>query len=247
MLAVNATRNTPIPMGEWRSSRGRGPGSAPPLRVVSRAGDFGSYSPAWCRTSCHAVQSEIGSADAVAVPIDLTAPGAVDELLALTRERFGAPDVLVNAAGVAWMVPAEDLEMADWHRVFNINIHALFELTQAVGRSMIESGGGVIINVASMAGSAWHARPRGLHRLQTRRGRVDQGAGDRMGALWHSRQLPVPRCHRDRDGAQGDAPGPGGVGGTRRPNPVGSAGDARRAGGDDRIHGVPRCLVRQRT
>jgi NAD(P)-dependent dehydrogenase (short-subunit alcohol dehydrogenase family) len=99
------------------------------------------------------VRAEIGSdASTVTLPVDLTKPNAKQQMLSVTEESFGPPDVLINAAGLAWMVPAEELEMSDWHRVFDINIHALFAVTQAVGRRMIAQRGGVIVNVASMAG-----------------------------------------------------------------------------------------------
>jgi NAD(P)-dependent dehydrogenase (short-subunit alcohol dehydrogenase family) len=77
-----------------------------------------------------------------------------DLLVQTALDRHGRIDILVNSAGVALMARAEEIERADWQRVVNINLTGLFFVTQAVGRVMIEHGGGAIVNLASMAGLA---------------------------------------------------------------------------------------------
>jgi len=89
----------------------------------------------------------------LAVPGDLarleTIPGMVDRVLA----RFGTVDVLVNNAGTTWGAPAEDYPAEAWSKVMNLNINAMFFISQDVGRRcMIPRRSGKIVNVASVAG-----------------------------------------------------------------------------------------------
>lgn len=62
----------------------------------------------------------------------------------------GHLDILVNCAGVQYRCKAEDFPMERWQSVININLNAVFLFSQFAGRTMIEQGGGKIINIASM-------------------------------------------------------------------------------------------------
>lgn len=71
------------------------------------------------------------------------------------REVLAArPDVhiLVNCAGVSFPEPASETTLAHWDRTFAVNVRALFVLSQAFGRGMVERGWGRIIHVSSQAG-----------------------------------------------------------------------------------------------
>lgn len=59
-------------------------------------------------------------------------------------------DILINNAGVIYREPAAQHAEEEWHRVMNVNIHAVFALCQVIGNQMIENGAGKIINVASL-------------------------------------------------------------------------------------------------
>jgi len=74
---------------------------------------------------------------------------AVDAVLG----AYGRIDVLVNSAGVVMLAPAEELTLAAWKTTFDVNLTGMFLMSQAVGRHMLEAGGGKIINLASQAGS----------------------------------------------------------------------------------------------
>jgi NAD(P)-dependent dehydrogenase (short-subunit alcohol dehydrogenase family) len=76
-------------------------------------------------------------------------PGMVDRVLA----RFGTIDVLVNNAGTSWGAPAETHPPEAWNKVMNLNLDALFFLTQEVARRcLIPKRAGKIVNISSVAG-----------------------------------------------------------------------------------------------
>ena len=83
-----------------------------------------------------------------------TIPGIVEQVLA----RWGTVDILVNNAGTTWGAPAEEHPQEAWHKVMNLNVNAMFFLSQEVGRRcMIPRRKGKIINMSSVAGLRAHA------------------------------------------------------------------------------------------
>jgi 2-deoxy-D-gluconate 3-dehydrogenase len=64
--------------------------------------------------------------------------------------QMGRLDILVNNAGIIRRAPALEFSEADWDDVLQINLKALFFLSQAAARQMMAQGGGKIINIASM-------------------------------------------------------------------------------------------------
>lgn len=91
---------------------------------------------------------------AVAVACNVTDAKSVADALAEVRAQLGAPDILVNSAGIVDLAPAEDLSQNAWDRTLAVNLTGTFLMAQAVGRVMIAEGkGGRIVNLASQAGS----------------------------------------------------------------------------------------------
>lgn len=64
--------------------------------------------------------------------------------------EMGRLDILVNNAGIIRRGPALEFSEQDWDDVIQVNLKALFFLSQAAARVMIEQGGGKIIHIASM-------------------------------------------------------------------------------------------------
>lgn len=82
---------------------------------------------------------------------------AVDLVVTSALQRFGAIDILVNNAGTTWGAPAEDHPIEAWHKVIELNLTALFRLSQAVAKaSMLPRRTGAILNVASIEGLSGH-------------------------------------------------------------------------------------------
>ena len=92
------------------------------------------------------------SGRALAVECDVTDREAVEALVDATAEEFGGVDVLVNNAGASFMADFEEISPNGWETIVDINLTGTFHCTQVAGERMREDGGGVVINVASVAG-----------------------------------------------------------------------------------------------
>ncbi len=90
--------------------------------------------------------------DELVVPIvcDVGDPQAIAALVQQVCDRFDRIDTLVNVAGVNRRKPALEVTEDDYDFVLGINLKGAFLLAQAVGRRMIEQGGGSIINIESL-------------------------------------------------------------------------------------------------
>lgn len=90
---------------------------------------------------------------ALAVPLDVSDPASVERAMAETVRRAGAPDIVVNNAGIAQGKPALDLTEEDWRQVMNTNLDGAWRVAQASAKAMIAAGkGGAIVNTASILG-----------------------------------------------------------------------------------------------
>jgi 2-deoxy-D-gluconate 3-dehydrogenase len=81
---------------------------------------------------------------------DLSSRTAVDMIVGTCREKMGRVDILVNNAGIIRRAPVLEFSEKDWDDVINVNLRAVFFLSQAAARVMVEQGGGKIINIASL-------------------------------------------------------------------------------------------------
>ncbi len=91
--------------------------------------------------------------ESLTVVNDLQVTNSVKPMVETVLEAFGQIDILVNNAGAAWGAPAEDHPLDAWYKVINLNLTAVFLLSQTVGKlSMIPRKYGKIINIASIAG-----------------------------------------------------------------------------------------------
>ena len=70
---------------------------------------------------------------------------------ATATRHHGGIDVLVNCAGVFYLTPIDDLDMAAWDRMLAINLRAPVVCIRACLPSMVERGGGGIVNIASIS------------------------------------------------------------------------------------------------
>jgi NAD(P)-dependent dehydrogenase (short-subunit alcohol dehydrogenase family) len=93
----------------------------------------------------------------LAVRCDLTDRKSIEALVARTIEVHGRIDILVNNAGQTdEMTPAIGESRENFQRVLDINLTAPFLLSQQVAPVMMRTGGGVILNIASVLGLVAH-------------------------------------------------------------------------------------------
>lgn len=83
---------------------------------------------------------------------DIGAADTARSFVAGAMARVGAPDCLVNCAGVARMGTVLDTTLEDWEIVFRTNVRSVFLTSQAVLPAMMSRRSGAIVNVASEAG-----------------------------------------------------------------------------------------------
>jgi NADP-dependent 3-hydroxy acid dehydrogenase YdfG len=88
------------------------------------------------------------------VPTDLRDPAQIQALAGQAFEHFGWIDILVNNAGIGFWAPVTELTLDQYDEMFDVNMRAVFLLTQAVLPQMIKRGGGHIVNIASTS-SRW--------------------------------------------------------------------------------------------
>ncbi|MEG1635505.1 MAG: gluconate 5-dehydrogenase, partial [Rikenellaceae bacterium] len=81
---------------------------------------------------------------------DVTSEPDAKKAVAKIESEVGKIDILVNNAGVIKRVQALDMSLEDWNTVINVDLTSPFIMSRVVAPSMIEKGGGKIINICSM-------------------------------------------------------------------------------------------------
>lgn len=100
------------------------------------------------------VTTEVQDRNARAVPLhaDLSDAAALADLVDAAASQLGSIGALVNAAGTDVPGRAEDLHLEEWNHVVAVNLTAPFALARSVMPHMRAGGGGLIVNISSVAG-----------------------------------------------------------------------------------------------
>jgi len=132
---------------------GRGTGGA----VAERFAEAGYKVGLVARSEPRLKEYEAKLPGSVALPCDITDPGAVGDMLARCRAELGEPDVVIhNAARGVWG-SFLDIDPADMEANFRVNTMSLLHLARAVAPAMIKRGSGAIIVTGNT--SAWRGKP----------------------------------------------------------------------------------------
>lgn len=126
---------------------------------------------------------EAAGGHAASLSADLEAIDALADVARAAGEAFGAPDILVNAAGVNFREPAAQVTPESWNRTLAINLSTPFFLARALIPAMRDRNWGRIINIASLqsvrampGGIAYGASKGGVAQLT--RAMAEEWSGD---------------------------------------------------------------------
>ena len=103
--------------------------------------------------AAEAVAADIKSqgGEAAALEFNVADFDHITEKVEAARSIYGRIDILVNVAGITGSTPIEEITHASWDRMMNIDLKAMFFLTQAVFAIMKEQGGGKLVHMSSLA------------------------------------------------------------------------------------------------
>lgn len=134
-------------------------------------------------------QQEAGG-ETAAVVADLADRDQFDTTVEAIIAPFGAPDILVNAAGINTRQTADDVTPANWDLTLDLNLRVPFFLAQAFAPAMRQNGWGRIVNFASLqsrrafpAGIAYGASKGGVEQLTRAMAEAWSGHGINANAL----------------------------------------------------------------
>jgi NAD(P)-dependent dehydrogenase (short-subunit alcohol dehydrogenase family) len=144
-------------------------------QVAVVTGAFGRLGPVWVQALLEAGASVLAidlpaqtapsvlaahGARLMTAAADILERSALEGALRRCLERFGAPSILVNNAGIdqppsgaGTTYRVEDWPLAAWQSVLDVNLLGAFQATQVFGAAMLAAGRGSIINIASLYAS----------------------------------------------------------------------------------------------
>ncbi|RBB96429.1 3-oxoacyl-ACP reductase, partial [Pseudomonas sp. MWU12-2115] len=110
-----------------------------------------------CDLNQEAVNSVVGElkalgGEAYGYKVDVTNKGQIAEMVADLKNRCGRIDVLVNNAGIVQDAQLTKMTEDQFDKVIDINLKGVYNCARAVVDTMVEQGGGVILNASSVVG-----------------------------------------------------------------------------------------------
>lgn len=95
--------------------------------------------------------------DAVFVQADVTNEEQAKNVFQVAKDKFGGVDILFNNAGIGATKATEEVTYSEYRKTVEVDLDAVFLYSQLGIKEFLQSGGGVIINTASMYG--WVGAP----------------------------------------------------------------------------------------
>ncbi|AUH50132.1 3-oxoacyl-ACP reductase [Chromobacterium sp. ATCC 53434] len=104
-----------------------------------------------------AIHQRLSAAGGAGRVLDVTGQGAVEALIELVEQEFGAVAILVNNAGITRDGLLMRMKDDDWDAIMDTNLKSVFKTSKAVMRGMMKARSGRIINIASVVGAMGNA------------------------------------------------------------------------------------------
>jgi 2-deoxy-D-gluconate 3-dehydrogenase len=128
----------------------RGLGQAMATALAEAGADIVALDRSGCGESSEAIQASGRCCQSIQCDLLEATPAGLEEVVQQVVREMGRLDILVNNAGIIRRAPLLEFSEQDWDDVLQINLKALFFLSQAAARVMVKQGSGKIINVASL-------------------------------------------------------------------------------------------------
>ena len=90
--------------------------------------------------------------EGVGIIMDVSNENSVVQGIAEAQKALGSLEILVNSAGTGARMEATELPLSRWQQVMDVNLTGTFLCSREAAKGMLESGGGAIVNIASIMG-----------------------------------------------------------------------------------------------
>jgi NAD(P)-dependent dehydrogenase (short-subunit alcohol dehydrogenase family) len=131
---------------------GRGIGRAISLMLAEAGADVVLTARTAEEIKSAASEIRAGGGTAIAVTADISREKDVDDLFTAVNDQLGAPDILINNAGLGIYGPLVDFPVSDFDKVMAVNLRGTFLCCQHAMQLMIPEKTGYIINISSVVG-----------------------------------------------------------------------------------------------
>jgi 2-deoxy-D-gluconate 3-dehydrogenase len=128
----------------------RGLGQAMAVGLAEAGADIAGLDMVGCDETCRQVEAAGRRYHALLCDLRVASVEDLNAIVAEVVESLGRLDILVNNAGIIRRTPTLEFSEQDWDDVIQVNLKALFFLSQAAARVMVKQGAGKIINIASL-------------------------------------------------------------------------------------------------
>jgi NAD(P)-dependent dehydrogenase (short-subunit alcohol dehydrogenase family) len=102
-------------------------------------------------------ETTLGSGTPIPFYVDVQDAASVNAMVSAVVARHGRLDCIVNSAGIGSDIPFLETSLETFDRILSVNLRGTFIVGQAAARAMKETGGGAIVNVASVSGITGNA------------------------------------------------------------------------------------------
>ncbi len=138
---------------------GRGIGRAAALELAGQGLSVACFDSDGASTEKVAAELKARGGKAIAAQLDVTDAGSIRPAIEAAAKSFGRIDALVNCAGITGRtnIPAGEVDIEDFERVYRVNLLGALLLSQAVLPHMLQRRYGRLLHIASIAGKEGNA------------------------------------------------------------------------------------------